>query len=139
MKLSDFQHVVDFPKRNHVVYVLFFCDDEKSFYVGETESFIGRMTDYVRSSFDAATDKVGDAVRYLLQNNVRVRVGYEEHANRETAIKREAEIIDRLSREGIPLLNQLRGYEYRTAIEADERSKVHRFCCEHILNALNTD
>jgi hypothetical protein len=135
MKLADFQHVIDFPRRSNVVYVIFYGDDEKPFYVGETESFVGRMTDYLRAGFGAATDfEVGEAIRYLVQNGIRVRVGYQEHPDRQGARKAESELIVHLRREGVPLLNDVKGYDYRAAIEADERSRVHQFCDEHILN-----
>jgi hypothetical protein len=94
------------------------------------------MSDYLRASFGAATDfKVGEAVRYLAQNGIRVRVGCQEHPDRRCARAKESELIERLNSEGIPLLNNLDGYNYRAAIESDERSKVHKFCDDNILRS----
>jgi hypothetical protein len=140
MKLADFEHVIDFPRRSNVVYVLFYfrddADNGKPFYVGETASFIGRMTDYLRGTFAAATDfKVGEAVRYFIQNDIRVRVGYQEHPDRPSARAKEGELIARLRDDGIPLLNDLFGYDYRTANQSDEGKRVHQFCDERILKA----
>jgi hypothetical protein len=135
MKLTDFEFAIDFPQRRNVVYVLFYGDNEKPFYVGETESFTGRMADYLRGTFAAATDfKVGEAIRYLEQHVLRIRVGYQEHPDRPTARAREDEFIVCLRSEGIPLLNDLAGYNYRTADKVDERSRVHKFCDNLILN-----
>ena len=138
MKLGDFEHVIDFPQRGNLVYVHFYVrdgmNDGKPFYVGETGSFIGRMSDYLRATFAAATDfKVGEAIRYLAQNNIRVKVGYQECPDRKSARAKESEFIARLRKEGVPLLNDLDGYNYLTANEDDERSKVHQFCDDHIL------
>lgn len=135
MKVTDFPHVVEFPKRAHVVYVLFYGDgDGIPFYVGETASFIGRMTDYLRATFAAATDfKVGGAVRYLAENNIRVRVGYQEHLDRAAARAAETHLIKRLGEDRVPLLNDIGGYDYRTAVADEERKRVHGFCDRHIL------
>lgn len=135
MKLTDFSHTVEFPKRTHVVYVLFYGEDGgKPFYVGETASFISRMTDYLRATFAAATDfKVGRAVRYLAANNIRIRIGYEEHSDRKAARAAEDRLIRQLRDEGVPLLNDLDGYDYRTAAIEEESTRVHQFCDRHIL------
>lgn len=127
-------NVVEFPARQNVVYVLFHGDPGKPFYVGETESFTGRMADYIRAAFGAPTDfKVGEAIRYLVENKVRVRVGYKDQSDRKAAEMREAELIEELRRERIPLLNDLPGYRYKFATKLDERGKVRRFCDQHIL------
>lgn len=138
MKLADFEHVVDFPEKKNVVYVLF-CTlesdgDSKPFYVGETASFTGRMTDYFRATFAATTDfKVGEAIRYLVENRVRVRVGFNECSDRKTAEQQERDLIKLYKSQGIPLLNELNGYNYHTATREDERTKVREFCKNSIL------
>jgi predicted GIY-YIG superfamily endonuclease len=129
LRLSDFKFQIDFPKRANVVYVLFYGDEEKPFYVGETASIIARMADYLRGTFAAATDfKVGESVRYFAQRGVRVRVGYEEYPDRLSARKREDELIVHYREKGFSLLNDLVGYNYRTANAAEEKDKVQKFC-----------
>jgi hypothetical protein len=46
LRLCDFSFQIDFPKRANVVYVLFYGDEERPFYVGETASIVARMADY---------------------------------------------------------------------------------------------
>ena len=80
MKLSEFQHTIDFPTRApvvHVVYVLFHLEDGSEaatpFYVGQTGRFSGRMTDYGIAAFAAATDfKVGEAIKHLRKNGMKI-------------------------------------------------------------------
>jgi hypothetical protein len=138
MKSADFDHVFDFPQRSHVVYVLFYIRDdeegEQAFYVGETDRFGARMMDYVIAAFGASTDfKVGEAIRYLVANGARVTVGYNECANRKDARAMERDFINGLRIEGVGLINDLDGYDYRTAINSDERTKIHDFCDRKIL------
>ena len=139
MRLADFEHVIDFPERSNVVYVVFYVRDgcEKPFYVGETDSFTSRMSDYLRASFGAATDfKVGQAICYLTgKENVRIRVGFRECTDRQIARKEEDRIIKSLRKEGVPLLNDLDGYDYRDADRQNETTRVHKFCDDNILNA----
>jgi hypothetical protein len=138
MKSADFDHVIDLPRRSHVVYVLFYIfndeEGERPFYVGETNRFEARMFDYVIATFGSSTDfKVGEAVRYLVENGARVTIGYDECASRAVARAMESDFIKRLHGEGFGLVNDLEGYDYRTAINADERTKVHAFCDREIL------
>jgi hypothetical protein len=138
MKLADFKHVFDFPRRRNAVYVVFYVryNIEKPFYVGETDSFPSRMGDYLRANFKAATDfKVGEAISYLMaQENVRIRVGFHECQDRQSAKKQEEQIIESLHKEGVQLLNDLGGYSYRAgANKVNERTRVRKFCDDNIL------
>jgi hypothetical protein len=139
MKSTDFDHVIDLPRRSHVVYVLFYTlndqEVERPFYVGETNRFEARMFDYVIATFGSATDfKVGEAVRFLVEvGNARVTVGYDECADRTAGRKLERNYIKRMHSEGFRLINDLKGYDYRTATDADERTRVQEFCKRELL------
>ena len=129
MTFDDFK-TLDFPSaRVGVVYVLLYVADgaEVPFYVGETERFTGRMDDYLWADFKASTDfKVGEAVKYLQSaKGLKVIVRYKESADRQ---KEEKQLIARLRAEGFRLLNDLKGYVYRTANEQTERLAVQQFC-----------
>jgi hypothetical protein len=135
LKLDDLDHKMEFPNRKNVVYVLFYGDNEPiPFYVGETDIFGARMADYIRAQFGAPTDfKVGEAIRYLAGQGIRIQVGYEEHPNRQAAKRREAKLVDQLERSGVPLLNSLPGFKYLEADKTNELKRVHDFCIEQIL------
>lgn len=138
MKPSDFNHVVEFPRAANVVYVFFALTAKnpngQPFYVGQTANFQARMTDYFRGTFAAATDfKVGEVVRYLLSSGSRINVGYDEMPDRIIALKEEARIIQSIRSKGIRLLNDIGGYDYRSAVRESERIRLHTFCDEHIL------
>jgi hypothetical protein len=133
---SDDFTLIDFPpaqpQREGVIYVFFWVDEGvlTPFYVGETDRFIGRMDDYEGASFKATADfKVGEAIKYLKNaKNYRVVVGHRQSANRRDEEKR---MISKY-RADVPLLNDLPGYDYRTANMEDERLRVQRFCDELI-------
>lgn len=138
MKSADFDHVIDLPRRSNVVYVLFYDrnngEGERPFYVGETDRFGARMMDYVIATFGSAADfRVGEAIRYLIKNGAGVKVGYKECPSRKDARIMERDYIKQLHGEGVGLINKLRSYNYRTAIDSDERKRVHEFCDQKIL------
>jgi len=139
MKLADFKHVFDFPRRHNAVYVFFCVYDniERPFYIGETDSFSSRMGDYLRANFKAPTDfKVGEAIRYLMAHeNIRIRVGFQECDDRQSARIQQNQIIETLRKEGVRLMNDLRGYNYRAGTdEVNERKRVCKFCDDNILS-----
>jgi hypothetical protein len=138
VNLSDFDHVIDLPRRSHVVYVLFYIRNdeevERPFYVGETDRLGARMIEYVVAAFGATADfRVGEAIRYLIAKGARVKVGYNECASRKVAKDMERDYIKSFHDAGLGLVNKLRGYNYRVASNADERTKVHEFCDRKIL------
>jgi len=127
MKFEDFS-VVDFPLArgpilppDGFVYVFCWVADgvETPFYVGQTNRFAGRMTDYALANFKASTDFcVGEAVKYLKgTKNYRVVV---RHRPSPDPPKEEKAIIRRLLVSGVWLLNCLPRYDYRTDSEAEE-------------------
>jgi len=112
------------------VYVLCFAGkgpSERPFYVGQTDRFHGRMSDYRLASFAACTDFcVGEATRYLIgARDFRVTVRY--RVSDKPRIE-EKQIIRDLLISGNRLLNCLPRYDYRTARESEERDAIHRFC-----------
>lgn len=129
--------VVDFPPPEgslvgHVgghVYVFFWIQDsvEVPFYVGQTRRLAGRMDDYRCAQFAACTDfRVGEAARYFRDvKHFRVVVRY-KHTPKQA--EEEYLLIRRLQTSGVRLLNDLVGYDYRTAHETGERKAVRKFC-----------
>jgi hypothetical protein len=128
MNIEEFR-VVDFQPRigSGFVYILY-CDSggrPLPFYVGETQAIWRRLDDYYWAQFDASTDfRVGEAVRYLHAKGLRVMARYKPSEDRRNG---ERSIIGEFRAQGIELLNDLRGYDYRTAKEDEERSKIQRF------------
>jgi hypothetical protein len=121
--------VVDFPPANGPGFVYVLCwvamGEEIPFYVGQTQSIWGRLNDYYWADFQASTDfRVGEAVRYLTTQNLRVVARYKLSADRR---KEERAIIDGLDAEGRRLLNNCPSFDYRTATEAVEKIKVRQF------------
>ena len=121
--------VVDFPPANGPGFVYVLCwlagGEEIPFYVGQTQSIWGRLNDYYWADFQASTDfRVGEAVKYLGIQNLRVVARYKLSADRQ---EEERAIIRDLHAEGRRLLNDCRSYDYRTATEAEERIKVQTF------------
>lgn len=143
MKSSDFPYVIEFPMQRRGVVYVFFCainDAEVPFYVGETYRFAERMGDYFRAQFAAPTDfKVGEAVRRLTSTeDARVTVGYRECRDPEDRKHAEAELINSLRKKGVKLLNDITGYDYRTADQDAEQHRVNDFCDE-LIAALRKD
>jgi len=88
------------------------------FYVGETGRSLGRFGDYQSAKFSAATDfKVGKAVRRLRELGCSVVIRYRPSATRQSD---ERTLIQQLRAEKVPLLNDLQGYNYTTAVEDEE-------------------
>jgi len=97
-------------------------DDLVPFYGGQTTRLWGRVDDYARPDFNAATDfKVGIAVRHLLACGFAVVVKYKAVANRNAE---EETMLRSLREQGFTLLNDLRGYDYRTADQAEEQRRI---------------
>jgi hypothetical protein len=133
--LQDFS-VVDFPPAigPGFVYVLSWLsgDEEIPFYVGETQSIWGRLNDYYWAQFQASTDfRVGEAVKHLHLKSLRIVARYRSSEDRR---KEERAIIDQIHADGRRLLNDVRGYDYRTAREDEERTRV-RQCIDSLVDA----
>lgn len=120
------------PRRTGFIYVIFWVANEKAtpFYVGETDRLSARMQDYIQASFKASTDfKVGEAIKYLQQRNYSIAVKCKPAGpNKVDRMDEEREVVRRLHIEGFQLLNDLRGYNYRTANEEKERIAIQMFC-----------
>jgi hypothetical protein len=126
--LSDFTEL-PFPSERDIVYVLCFVKlgqlDPVPFYVGESSRHIGRFGDYVSANFSASTDfKVGEGVKFLRQLGFPVLIKYRETTRRKLD---EASLITALKSQGFMLLNDLKGYDYRSAVAENERRRVHSF------------
>lgn len=125
-QLKDFERI-DFPTKAEIVYVVFFLkgENEQYFYVGQSTRHIGRLGDYISANFTAATDfKVGQAIKYLREKGFSVGVAYEETTNSK---EKEQGIAQELRQLGFKLLNDLPGYDYRTARQDDEKRKIRGF------------
>ncbi|MBI4651241.1 hypothetical protein HY745_08165, partial [Candidatus Desantisbacteria bacterium] len=80
--------------------------------------------DYISANFSASADfKVGEAIRYLHNLDYTVRIKYKEFINRK---EEERRIIFELQKKFL-LLNTLNGYNYISAVEQDERARIHEF------------
>jgi hypothetical protein len=126
--LEDY-NVIDFPTTPNIVYVLFFDMNgaEVYFYVGQTSRHIGRLGDYVSGKFTAATDfRVGEAIKYLQEKKLVIRVKYREVLNSKSE---ERDLIQQLSRK-FKLLNHLPAYNYLKSTPDAELTKVRRFIDE---------
>lgn len=85
------------------------------------------MGDYCLAQFQASTDfRVGEAVRHLRETK-RYQIVLRYRKIPEPA-KDEYQLIRRLQLSGFRLLNDLLGYDCRTAQETDERVAVQEFC-----------
>jgi hypothetical protein len=128
----------DFPKRKNQSYLLSGVrpdGTEQPFYNGETERFPSRMDDYRQGAFKAPTDfKVGEAIRRLEEKGMKVKVECQEHPDRKSALQAQARMTKELRDKGVPMLNDLPGYDYRTADEETERRKIHEFCDKKIIS-----
>ena len=117
---------IPFPTERDIVYVVGFQRDAEfvPIYVGESTRNIGRFGDYVSGQFSAQTDfKVGIAVKHLNKLGFQVVIRYDETKNRKDDERR---ILAEL-RKKYRLLNDLKGYAYRTAQESEERERVECF------------
>jgi len=126
MELFDDFRDIEFPRNPYIVYIIYIVKDaeEIPIYVGESIRNIGRFGDYVSANFTAPTDfKVGEAVKYILNCRYNVRIKYKETLDRKN---KEREILSDLRRR-YSLLNDLPGYDPKTADERKERLKIHDF------------
>lgn len=131
---ADSFNTLPFPFRESVVYVVGLEDAEgfTPIYVGETNRFTGRIDDYVTASFEAATDfKVGKAIEHLREKGETIVIKDRQTTNRKGE---EQSLLKKLRRRGIPLLNDLRGYDYKKANRREELQRV-KFFVETILDS----
>ncbi len=129
---------IPFPGNGDIVYIIGVIHKSKffPFYIGQSSRNIGRFGDYVSAKFSASTDfKVGEAVRYLMKKNYEVSIKYKESENK---TMEESQLISNY-KEKFPLLNDLKGYDYRKSDEEDERNKIHNFIDDYIRKVLCND
>ncbi|MFA4941690.1 MAG: hypothetical protein WC582_03820 [Patescibacteria group bacterium] len=125
MKFNNFE-TISFPQHPKIVYILGIEFKGKfiPFYVGQTSRDVGRFGDYVSAKFSASTDfKVGEAVRCFKKQGYSVKIKLKNSNNKE---KEEKDLLIILRRD-VKLLNDLEGYNYKTASENEERQKIHLF------------
>ena len=123
---TDYQNIL-FPENPNVIYIIGFDDfgNFKPIYVGESGRNIGRLGDYISAQFSAQTDfKVGIAVKYLKELDKKVIVKYRNSENKR---KEQNIIIRKLQNQSIKLLNDVSGYNYRTANKEAETKKIKLF------------
>ena len=83
------------------------------------------MGDYVVAAWEAQTDfKVGRAAKYLMERGQDVLFKYKNSADRK---KEQDEFICEFKSQGFTLLNDLPGYDYRTASKEQELEKIEKF------------
>lgn len=126
MPLFEGFNDIEFPLYRDIVYAIYFREHDKDtyFYVGESSRHIGRIGDYLSAKFSAPTDfKVGETIKYLLSIGYEVGVKYKESQSRKVD---EKSVLDEL-RKNNKMLNDLPGYDYKTADERQERLKIHEF------------
>jgi len=134
MKFNNFE-TITFPQAPEIVYVLGieFKGEFAPFYVGQTSRNVGRFGDYVSAKFSASTDfKVGEAVKYFKKRGCSVKIKFKKSDRKE---KEEKNLLIAL-RKDTTLLNDLRGYNYKTANENEERQKIHQFVDEFLKRIL---
>ena len=127
--VAGFPTVLDFPQWDvSAVYIVFCISKEKEIpiYVGETNSIRRRIGEYISTNFTMHTNfKVGNAIRYFQEKRYEVKVKYEVTEYRK---EREDKIKAELQQAGYELLNDLKGYNDKTANEEEERQRVRVFC-----------
>ena len=126
---TSYQEII-FPENSNIVYIIGFDDSGKfkPFYVGESGRNIGRFGDYISAQFSAQTDfKVGIAVKRLMELEKKVIIKYRNSENKR---KEQDVIIRKLRNKKIKLLNDVSGYNYKTANKEAETKKVRSFIDE---------
>jgi len=126
---------IPFPSKKEIVYQIgiILNDSFSPFYIGQSSRNIGRLGDYISAKFSASTDfKVGEAVRYLYNKNYQVVVRYSPSDNK---LEDESRLLIKCKRIGLPMLNDLKGYDYKTAIEMEEREKIQDYV-EYLLSTI---
>ncbi len=117
---------IPFPKEKNIIYILYFIKNSSEivFYIGNSTRSVGRFGDYISANFTASTDfKVGEAIKYILLNGYEVRVKYKDSND----IKKEEEYYISVFKDQGKLLNDLKGYDYKTAIKSEEKEKIINF------------
>ena len=118
-----------FPEHSELVYVLCYsrpgATEFRPFYIGETGRGLGRFGDYLSAQFTASTDfRVGRAVRRLREHGSNVTIFWKASPDRAA----EEKTLIKLARGvGYSLLNDVAGYDYRSAKEPEELTRVHNF------------
>jgi len=128
LDFSQFQEI-EFPAYPNIVYVLCYIRAEDTeaipFYVGESSRHIGRLGDYVSAKFSAVTDyKVGEAVKYLQEKNIRVVIRF----RKSDARKKEEKYIHQLLSDALPsnLLNNIH-FRHDGSDANSERIAIRKF------------
>jgi hypothetical protein len=127
MKSFEEYQTISFPSDPNIVYII--GVEEKArfipIYVGESSRNIGRFGDYISAQFSAPTDfKVGVAVKHLMKKGHKVVIKYKNSSGRR---KEEGDVIREIKTAGFRLLNDLQGYDYRTAKKDEETRKIEDF------------
>ena len=128
---KEMRYPIDFEWKK--VYVICIKKHGKNIpiYVGETRRMFERIRDYFDPSFDAQTDfKIGIALKHILDKGYEISI---LHKTSESRKAEEKKILTKLKANGYVLLNDLKGYDYKTANENNEREKICRFVDERIL------
>jgi hypothetical protein len=100
-------------------------------YVGQTGNIQHRFAEYCYSDWYAPTDfRVGSAVKYFSSLQASIELFFNEIPGDSASVRRRAEhkLIREFLLNGMPLLNSLSAYDYKTASRDDERKIVERFC-----------
>ena len=129
VKLKNFVafNIPEFPKNINTVYIIFAIKDSNDcpFYVGETRNLRRRIGEYVVASFQAPTDfKVGEAIKYLHDKGYKITIRYKQTSDRK---QEEKDIIQHLKFSGVHLLNDLSGFDRKTADKTKEYEKIVNF------------
>jgi hypothetical protein len=133
----------EFPRIEAAVYILYVHTPEGQsklipFYVGQTDNFHQRMRDYMNPQLAASTDfKVGQAINYFKAKGLLIQVAVRKDIIDQNQRRREEADRSKAFRHiGYALLNDLKGYNYKTANRHEEITKVHQFC-DSIIDRLN--
>ena len=136
MKSFNGYRTISFPANSDIVYIIGVEERNKfiPIYVGESSKNIGRIGDYVSAQFSAATDfKVGIAIKYLMKKEHKVIIKYKNSSDRK---KEQNDAMGEIKIDGFRLLNDLGGYDYRTAKKEEEIRKIEDFI-EEIIKIFN--
>lgn len=117
---------IPFPVENDIIYQIGIYHKKRfiPFYIGQSTRNIGRLGDYISAKFTASTDfKVGVAIKYLLNKNYKIFVRYAPSKNR---LRDEKRLIKE-NVNSFPLLNELKGYDYRTSNKNEIELMIHKF------------
>ncbi len=124
------EQTITFPAGGDIVYVIGFQKGNSfvPIYVGESSRNIGRFGDYVSAKFSASTDfKVGMAVKYLQEQGRKMLIKYKDSPDRKAE---QDQLIRQIQSRGFRLLNDLKGYDYKSANEQAELVKIRSFVDE---------